>query len=53
MRVDVLIVMKITIILVAAKMEVSMSISDGGYLKALTAMRTIILKMEMRSMMGA
>ena len=49
----VLMVMKMTIILVAAKMEVSMSMSDGGYLKAFTPMRTTRLKREMMSMMGA
>ena len=46
-------VTKMSIILVAANALVRMRISEGGYLKALTPMRTARLKMERRSMMGA
>ena len=49
----VLIVMKMSIIFTVAKIEARISMSDGGYLKALTAMRMMRLKSEMISMIGA
>ena len=45
--------MKIVIILVAAKREVSMSMSEGGSRNALTPIKTTRLKMEIISMIGA